>query len=280
MTLMERIQSGMSKSVAASTREGNAAPAHILVVDDNNLFRESLSLAIVDEGYAVTSFSSGALVLEYFAAGGRADVVLLDWQMPGMNGLEVLRGLRRSGYSTPVIFLSALSENIYEEIALESGAVDFIAKSRGLSILVKRLQLIAEGTRRVRQTDEWQVGNVLHFGRLELRFDSNRANWAGSPIDLTLTEFKIIALLALRMGQDVSYREIYDLVHHKNFKAGYGDDGFRANVRSFIKRIRKKLRVVDPECEHIHNYASFGYRWVDIVQAESNRFVEQEPWAG
>jgi two-component system response regulator ChvI len=280
MTSMERTQTGISKRVAASARKGNAAPAHILLVDDNDLFRESLSLALRDRGYAVTSFSSGPLVLEYFAAGGRADVVMLDWRMPEMNGLEILRNLRRLGNSTPVIFLTALSEDIYEEAALESGAVDFIAKSRGLSIVVKRLQLIAEGTRPVWQTDEWHIGDVLQFGRLELRFDSNRANWAGRDIDLTLTEFKIVALLALRMGQDVSYREIYDLVHHKNFKAGYGDDDFRANLRSFIKRIRKKLRAVDPECEHIRNYASFGYRWVDSVHAESSRFAEREPGAG
>ncbi len=95
-----------------------------------------------------------------------------------------------------------------------------------------------------------------------MRFDINRASWAGTPIDLTLTEFKIIALLALRTGEDVSYREIYDLVHGKNFVAGYGDEGYRANVRTFIKRIRKKLRDVDSEFEHIHNYAGFGYRWV------------------
>src|SRR5205085_9771547 len=96
---------------------------------------------------------------------------------------------------------------------------------------------------------------------LELRFDINRASWAGTPIDLTLTEFKIVALLALRTGEDVSYREIYDLVHGKNFAAGYGDEGYRPNVRTFIKRIRKKFHAVDPDWEPIQNYAGFGYRW-------------------
>jgi two-component system response regulator ChvI len=187
--------------------------------------------------------------------------VLLDWRMPGMNGLEVLRNLRRAGNSTPVIFLTVLSEDIYEEAGLEGGAVDFIDKSRRLSILVKRLRLIAGGARPVAKAEGRQSGDVLHFGRLELRFDTSRASWAGTLIDLTLTEFKIVALLALRTGEAVSYREIYDLVHGKNFTAGYGDQGYRANVRTFIKRIRKKFHAVDPECEHIHNYAGFGYRW-------------------
>jgi two-component system response regulator ChvI len=238
--------------------------AHIVLVDDDDLFRESLGLNLIDEGYEVTSFSNGASALEHFAAGGGADVVLLDWRMPGMNGLEVLRSLRRAGNSTPVIFLTVLHDEIYEEAGLEGGAVDFIDKSRRLSILVRRLRLIAGGARPVPKAEEGrqQSADVLHIGRLELRFDTNRVSWAGALIDLTLTEFKIVALLALRPGEDVSYREIYDLVHGENFVAGYGDKGFRPNVRTFIKRIRKKLHAVDPAFDHIHNYAGFGYRWV------------------
>ena len=83
----------------------------------------------------------------------------------------------------------------------------------------------------------------------------------GSSIDLTLTEFKILTLLAEKAGQDVGYREIYDLVHGKDFIAGHGSEGYRANVRTFIKRIRKKFRDVDPGFDHIQNYAGFGYRW-------------------
>jgi two-component system response regulator ChvI len=252
-----------SNSLTSIARERAAPPPRIILVDDDDLFRESLGLNLIDEGYSVTSFSSGEPALDYFASGGEADVVLLDWRMPGMNGLEVLRSLRRSGTTTPVIFLTVLSDDIYEEAALEGGAVDFIDKSRRLSILVKRLGLITEGTRPpVDPEGRRNVGDILRLDRLELRFDINRASWAGQPLDLTLTEFKIVALLALRTGEDVSYREIYDLVHGKNFVAGYGVEGFRANVRTFIKRIRKKFRDVDPDFEHIHNYAGFGYRWL------------------
>jgi len=243
-----------------STSE-TAIPPHIVLVDDDDLFRESLGLNLVDEGYEVSSFAGGAPALEHFSAGGHADVVLLDWRMPGMNGLEVLRSLRRAGNTTPVIFLTVLSEDIYEEAALEGGAVDFIDKSRRLSILLKRLRLIAEGARPAPESEGRQSGNILHLGRLELRFDIARASWAGTLIALTLTEFKIVALLALRTGEPVSYREIYDLLHGKGFVAGYGDEGYRANVRTFIKRIRTKFRAVDPEFEYIRTYAGFGYQW-------------------
>ena len=238
-----------------------AVRVRILVVDDDDEFRESLSLNLVDEGFAVTTFANGPSALEYVAGGENAEVILLDWRMPGMNGLEVLRELRQRGIATPVIFLTALSDDIYEEAALAGGAVDFIDKSRRLSILVRRIELIAEGQRPLPDPSQQQPPPQVRLGALELRFDINRAFWRGSAIDLTLTEFRMVSQLALKPGEDVSYRELYDLVHGKDFLAGSGADGYRANVRTFIKRIRKKFRDVDPAFDEIHNYAGFGYRW-------------------
>ena len=233
---------------------------HLLLVDDDDLFRESLGLNLIDEGYEVTSFANGRDVLAYLDQGGGADVMLLDWRMPNLTGLDVLRQIRAAGTTIPVIFLTALSDDIYEEAALDSGAVDFVDKSRRLPILLKRLQLIAEGGRPSGEPEPARA-SALQLGRLTLRFDISRAVWAGQAVDLTLTEFKILTLLAEKAGQDVGYREIYDLVHGKNFIAGHGSEGYRANVRTFIKRIRKKFRDVDSRFDHIENYAGFGYRW-------------------
>jgi two-component system, OmpR family, response regulator ChvI len=258
MSITSRTASGIQ---ATTSIEGAGDVVHVVLVDDDELFREMLRFKVSDEGYEVTSFSSGSAALEHFDTGGSADVVLLDWRMPGMNGLEVLRRLRRAGNNTPVIFFTVLSEDIYQDAALENGAVDFIDKSRRLSVVMKRLRLIAEGARPTPRGAGPQAWDVLHLGRLELRLDIHRAIWAGTPIDLTLTEFKIVALLAQRTGEDVSYREIYDVVHTKGFAAGYGNEGYRPNVRTFIKRIRLKFHDVDPEFEHIHNCVGFGYGW-------------------
>jgi two-component system, OmpR family, response regulator ChvI len=241
--------------------DGTSGAIRIMVVDDDDSFRESLVLSLDELGYDVSAFANGPAALDHLAAGGRADVILLDWRMPGMSGLEVLRNLRQAGSTTPVIFLTALNEARYEEVALEGGAVDFVDKLRRLPFLVKRMQLIAEGVRPAPPSNGRASGDVLHLGRLELRFDINRAIWAGRPIELTLTEFKILALLALRAGEHVSYREIYDVVHGKDFLAGYGEGGYRPNVRTFIKRIRRKLHAVDPAFEHIVNAPGYGYRY-------------------
>jgi two-component system response regulator ChvI len=252
-----------------------AAPARVALVDDDDLFRESLGMNLADEGYEVVPFDRGAPALDYFLRGGDADIVLLDWRMPKMDGIDVLRQLRAGGIEVPVIFLTVLSDQIYEEAALAGGAVDFVEKSRSLPILLKRMQLILGG--RKTGPDEGgepagaqpgtavagSAGNIFRRGELELRLDGSRAFWRGTRVDLTLTEFNIVRLMATRPGEDISYREIYDLVHGKGFVAGYGPAGYRANVRAFIKRIRQKFRMVDGDFDLIDNYPGFGYRWSD-----------------
>src|SRR5438477_157406 len=92
--------------------------------------------------------------------------------------------------------------------------------------------------------DEFRRALALH--PTDEGFDIVRAFWKGAAVDLTLTEFRFVSQLALKAGEDISYRELYDLVHGKGFIAGYGGNGYRTNVRTFIKRIRQKFRVVDP----------------------------------
>jgi two-component system response regulator ChvI len=238
----------------------------IAIVDDDDLFRESLGLNLAEEGYEVVDFPNGESALEFLLSGEAVDAVLLDWRMPGLDGLGVLRRLREARNEVPVIFLTMLSDEIYEEAALKWGAVDFIDKSRRLPIILGRLKIIAEGAKASasagRQTDA-DGAEVARRGPLELRDDISRAYWRGGQVDLTLSEYAIVQYMAFESEGDVTYRQIYDVVRGKDFAAGHGSDGFRANVRSFIKRIRKKFRDVDPDFDRIDNYAGFGYRWLD-----------------
>lgn len=244
------------------------AQQRVVIVDDDDLFRESLGLNLAEEGYDVVDFPSGETALDYLLGGKDADAVLLDWRMPGLDGPGVLRRLRDARIQIPVIFLTMLSDEIYEEAALKWGAVDFIDKSRRLPIILGRLKIITEGAKPIvipagSGVSEESHGAVLRRGPLELRQDIHRAFWRGNQVDLTLSEFGIVRYLVTKSGGDVTYRQIYDLVRGKDFLAGYGTEGFRANVRSFIKRIRKKFRDVDGEFDRIDNYPGFGYRWRD-----------------
>lgn len=235
---------------------------HILVVDDDALFRESVSTNLIDAGYSTDSFSDGSTAVRHLTTGPNADIVLLDWKMPGMTGIEVLQRMRSENIDIPVIFLTVLNDQIFEEAGLLGGAVDFIEKSRSFSILLKRIELILSGNKaRNAPQSTAETQDSAKYGDILLRYDSRRAFWKGTNVGLTLTEFNIVAYMIEHSDRDVSYREIYDIVHGEGFMAGDGEIGYRTNVRAFIKRIRQKFRDLDTEFSQITNYPGFGYRW-------------------
>lgn len=240
----------------------NAAERRILVVDDDPLFRESITQNLEDAGFAVEDFADGRSFLEDFSADTRASLLLLDWKMPEMNGIEVLREVRRIRSDLPVIFLTVLSDQIYEEAALLGGAVDFVEKSRSFAIISKRIEIILKlhAEQQAVDTEQEEEGE-LELDKLRLDLTSHRAFWSGEELGLTLTEFGMVKQLAGRAGKDVTYRDLYDVVHGRGFHAGQGSDGYRANVRAAIKRIRQKFKEVDGDFDQIENYPGFGYRW-------------------
>jgi len=259
--LDETSNDGSRYPIQGEALKNNGQRRRVALVDDDIDFVETLATNLKEEGFDVQPFTDGRTAIAALIGGEPVDVVLLDWRMPGMNGLEVLRELRQCGVATPVIFLTMLCDDIYEEAALTSGALDFVDKSRRLPILLKRIERIGAGQTQALDPAQ-QENDQIRLGALELRFDISRAFWNGQPVGLTLTEFRMLALLARKPNEDVSFRELYDLVHGKDFLAGAGAHGYQANCRTFIKRIRMKFRAVDPNFEHIRNYARFGYRWV------------------
>ena len=197
-------------------------------------------------------------MLASVADGLDADVVVLDWGMPTISGIELLPRLRREGIQLPVVFLTGRSSRNHEHLAFDRGALDFVDKSRGVPILAKRIRAIVKSSKR---PPELQIDENQHCGRLMLKPRVSRAFWDAIDANLTLTEFNVVRLLASSVGNHVTYRAVYDCMHRAGFMAGSGEEGYRTNVRSTIKRIRNKFRLLDPEFAEIENYASFGYRW-------------------
>jgi len=248
----------MMPTAPASADPAVVVTATIVIVDDDPMLRRTVATNLEDAGYQVIPCDGGRAALEYFANGGRAAAILLDWHMPEIDGPEVLRRLRDGGTFVPVIFLTGHNQPIYEEAALAGGAVDFVDKSKSFGIILQRLRLAIEGAKAPTSVSTGASAVGLDFDD-----QSSRAAWRGKQVDLTLTEYRVTRLLAARAGRDVSYREIYDLVRGEGFRAGSGEEGYRANVRALIKRIRQKFRDTDPEFDLIENYPGFGYRWKD-----------------
>lgn len=230
----------------------------IAFVEDDDDFREAASGELGDYGFDVAAFRDGTGLVEFLETAGDIEIIVLDWALPRVSGIDLLPRLQRAGINLPVVFLTGHSEPNYEQLALDRGAVDFVDKSRGVPILARRLRLIADRTDKPMSADG--EGN-FHCGRLLLKPAVSRALWDDTDLNLTVTEFKIVHTLAAHVGSYVSYRAVYDCMHYVGFIAGSGENGYRTNVRSCIKRIRNKFRAIDPEFAEIQNYQSFGYRW-------------------
>ena len=232
----------------------------IVLVDDDNDYREVLSADLADRGFAVSCFADGPSFLAAMSNGVEADVALLDWVLPEMSGFELLEKLRAQGIDLPVVFLTGYSLAERELQALDRGAVDFVDKARGTDVLAHRLRVIIEGRRRVAAAAE---PPIERHGHLALLPATARALWRGRDVGLTITEYKILVRLVSYKGQPQTYRALYDTAHYEGFVAGSGDRGYNTNVRSLLKRIRRKFLAIDPGFSEIENLQGVGYRWRD-----------------
>lgn len=240
------------------------APARVLIVDDDALLLETLAINLEDNGIETETAESGEAAMRRLSEDANFDLVILDWKMPGMSGLETLKAINAADLDLPAIILTSLTDQIFEESALATGAVDFVDKSRSFSIVLRRVQIILSGVRGRHgggDADDRDAGDRLTVGALTLDRKAGRAFWNDRQVPLTLTEYQLVYELASHPGRDVKYRDLYNLVHGEGFFVGTGGDGYRANVRSFVKRIRQKFRDMDDAFEEIENYPGFGYRW-------------------
>ena len=238
------------------TPADTAAP-QVFVVDDDELFRESLVGNLQDAGFSVTDFDSGVAVLEHFKTGAPPDLILLDWKLPQVNGIDVLRQLRRDGTDTPLIFLTHLSDQIYEEAALSSGAVDFVEKSRSFPILQKRMELILASRRG--GDGKLPVRRRVESGPLHLDLDDMTARWKGATVALDAVEFGIVRCLVEHEATNIRARDLYAAAHNEDSRTI--EEGFRASIRNSVRRIQSKFRDVDATCTAIEYDPDNGYRW-------------------
>ena len=232
----------------------------VVLVDDDDDYREVLSADLADRGFAVSGFADGPSFLAAIGQGIDAQVALLDWSLPEMSGFELLGALRERGLTLPVVFLTGYSLAERELQALDRGAVDFVDKARGIDVLARRLRVIIDSRRQVPAAQE---APVERHGDLVLQPATARVLWRERDIGLTITEYKILIHLVSHKGRPQTYRALYDTAHYEGFMAGSGEQGHNTNVRSLLKRIRRKFMAIDPGFSEIENLAGVGYRWRD-----------------
>ena len=229
----------------------NPDAIRVLLIEDDPIDHGFLTDELSKQGFAVRK--SASLTGAPHAARD-ADVIVLHCDCATISSIDLLVNLHRQGVKVPVVMLTGEALPAHECLAFDRGAVDVICKSRGSDVLIRRLKRVVKASRR---TDQPRCGRSMICGKLLLRPNASRACWMDADLDLSLGEYNIVYLLASNVGRYVTYRAIYDRLHYEGFIA----DGYRANVRSAIRRIRNKFRSIDPTFDKIENYSSFGYCW-------------------
>ena len=230
----------------------------VLHVEDDPNCREAIADQLSDHGFVVRSFADAFSLADGLAVSREADIILLDWDLPDISGAELLVELRQCGVTLPVVFLTGYAFTFQENLAFETGAVDFIDKARGVEILARRLRRLLKAPKSAAAPPS---ASLVVCGKLVLNPNVSRAYWNDSDVGLTLIEYKIVHLLASKVGRWVTYRAVYDRVHYEGFIGGGGEDGYRTNVRGIIRRIRKKFLQCDETFAEIENFVGIGYRW-------------------
>ena len=228
---------------------GKADAVRVLLFDGDPIHREALTDELSKQGFVIRSFGDSGALLGALRDAVDVDVIVV---LLKESSLDLLIKLQRQGVTVPVVFLGAR--------ALPAQAV---SKLQGLDVLARRLRSVAVESvvKACGPTDQAPHDGPMICGRLHLRSDDRRAYWNGLDVGVSYREYNLLHMLVSDVGQYKTYRAIYDRLHYVGFIAGSGNDGYRANVRSVIKRIRNKFRAIDPAFDEIESYTGFGYCW-------------------
>ena len=222
----------------------------IALVDDDRNILASVSMALEAEGFRVRTYSDGVEALAAFER-QPPDLAILDIKMPRLDGMELLKRLRQKSH-LPVIFLTSKDDEIDEMMGLRMGADDYITKPFSQRLLIERIRAIL---RRRETLGTSPAAGLLKRGDLELDPQRHSCRWKGHEVDLTVTEFLLLQVLARRPGHVKNRDQLIDEAYGQNV---FVDD---RTIDSHIKRIRRKFREHDPGFAEVETLYGVGYRY-------------------
>ncbi len=200
------------------------------------------------EGFRVLCASRGDTGIEQ-ALRERPELILLDIMLPGMNGLDVCRELRKRGFDAPIIMLTAKAEEVDRVVGLEIGADDYVTKPFGVRELVARIRA------RLRR-HAGEGGSTLRFGEVQIDFAKHDASRGGARVELTGKEFEVLRLLAQHRGEIVTRDRLLEDVW------GYESYPTTRTVDNHILRLRQKLEENPSDPRYILSIYGEGYKLV------------------
>ena len=225
----------------------------IALVDDDRNILTSISMALENEGFKVQTYIDAENALVGISR-NPPDLAVIDIKMPGMDGEELLKKLRKKT-SIPILFLTSKDEEVDELLGLKLGADDFIKKSGGFSMKVLIERIRVQLRKKTNIVDDPK--NLIKHGKLVLDPSQLECEWDGKPLPekLTTTEFLIVKELAKRPGIIKERAQLMDIAYKDN------NDIEDRTIDSHVKRIRKKIKKIDQNFSAIETRYGSGYRW-------------------
>lgn len=228
-------------------RQDRDVGTKILAVEDDGRIRAAVKLALEDEGWTVDEAASGEEAVILFLR-EPSDVVLIDIMLPGIDGFELCRVIRRSS-DVPIVMVTARADTHDVVAGLEAGADDYLTKPFAPKELSARIRALL---RRARPSSPGQ--SRLTFGELEVMPEEGKVLRAGEEVHLTKTEFRLICELAQSTGKVLSREQLLDQV----WGYGYFGDGRLVDVH--IRRLRTKVEEDPANPRHVVTVRGLGYR--------------------
>jgi two-component system phosphate regulon response regulator PhoB len=234
--------------VSAEKQRAAESRRRIVVIEDDRDIADAMSYALERAGFAVRIARTGEEGLDAVRKG--TDLVLLDLNLPGMDGLEVCRLLRRQPGSThtPIVIVSARGEEVDRVLGLEMGADDYLVKPFSMKELVARCKV---GMRRLEARIDGPMG--YEDENFEIEFDAYLLRYKGQEIRLTHKEFELVRYLVERAGRVLTRERLLDRVW------GQDADVAARSIDAHVRRLRAKL---GPARHHIETVVGIGYRFV------------------
>ncbi len=226
-----------------------------LIVEDDPNIQHLLEIHLKDIQVEVTKCSDGREGLQK-ALGQAFDLIVLDIMLPGMDGMEICRRIRAKENNTPIIMLTAKSEEIDKVLGLETGADDYLTKPFSFREFVARVKAIFRRTSRTDSTSE-KKNQVIRSGDLTIDLDKRKVTRGENRLELSKKEFDLLALLASNPGKSYTRTRILNLVW------GYEFEGYEHTVNAHINRLRSKIEPDHSKPRYILTSWGVGYRFTE-----------------
>jgi two-component system, OmpR family, response regulator len=233
----------------------------VLVVDDEPNIRELVQVALKFHGCSVTTAGTGKAALRH-AESDRPDLIVLDVMLPDMDGFEVCRRLRAAGNEVPVIFLTARDTSSDTVTGLALGGDDYVTKPFSVESLVARVRAVLRRASRTAQGDQRDADSeILRAGDVELDEGRWTVHRAGVPVELSPTEFRLLAYLMRHQGRVLTRAQLLENVW------GWDYAGESQIVETYVSYLRRKLDPLGPPMIHTQRGVGYSLRLPERGQA-------------